>query len=160
MKRLFPAIALLLLISGCAARNKTVTNLPTNVTLAQVQNWDTAVADLDRFSTAITTARQTVISLNKQGVFPDGPQYIATLNGLGRADQLEVEAATFLKGVPNDWSQSTQSEFSAYVTQISAALSDIVKQGTVGIKNPTSQQQVVALISNAAAIIGIVLSLS
>lgn len=158
MKRLAILTLSLALLSGCAARVKNVTNLPPGVSLQQVQGWDTAVSDLDKFSTAVSSVRQAVISLNRQGVFPDGPQYTATLQGIAKADNIEIEAANFLKSVPNDWSQPTQQRFAAYASQIATALSDVTKNGTIGIKNTSSQQQVVALISNAAAIIGIILS--
>lgn len=160
MKRGFPALVLCIALCGCAARTKTVTNLPAGVTVQQVQSWDSAVADLDKFATAVSGVRQTVISLNQQGVFPDGPEYVATLNGIGKAAQLEVEAATFLKGVPNDWTQPTQQKFASYVAQIATSLNGIVKDGVPGIKNATSQQQVTQLVTNAAAIVGIVISLT
>jgi len=160
--RTFAPVVLLaaLVLCACAARVKTVTNLPLSVTVTQVQSWDTAVADLDKFSQAVSAAQSAVLQLHQQGVFPDGPEYIATLNGFGRAAQVRIEAANFLKGVPNDWSQNTQQTFASYAAQIAQALEDIVKTGTVGIKNANSQQQIVQLVSNAAAILQITLSLT
>lgn len=160
LKRYFTALILCLCLSGCAARVKTVTNLPAGVTVQQVQSWDSAVADLDKFATAVSGVRQTVTNFNKTGAFPDGPAYVATLQGIGKANQIEIEAAAFLKGVPNDWTQPTQQKFASYVAQIAAALNSTIKDGIPGIKNASSQQQVTQLITNAAAIVGIVISLT
>ena len=144
---------------GCAARAKNITGVPSGVTQAQVQNWDAAVANLQKIASVTTTLRQAVISLNKTGAFPDGPAYAGTLSGIGRIDELQIAAANFLQGVPNDWSATTQATVNGYVTQIQAILTDLISSGVVGIKNPQSQQQVTALIneigSAAAMIIGL-----
>jgi len=90
--------------AGCAARQKTITNLPAGVTLTQVQAWDSAVANLDKIASSTTAARQAIITLHTQGVIPDGVTYGKILTALAKIDQGEISAAAFLKAYPNTWS--------------------------------------------------------
>jgi hypothetical protein len=155
---LFPVCVVALVLCACAARVTTVTNLPPGVTVTQVQTWDTAVANLDKFSQSLTTVRQSVQAAHNSGAFPDGPEYTTVVNAIGRAAQVELEASKFLRGVPNDWSATTQQTFANYTAQIAQALEDAVKNGTTGIKNASAEQQVITAITNAAAIMGIALA--
>lgn len=157
---LLTLVALVALVAGCAARAKNVTNLPAGVTMTQVQNWDAAVANLQKIAATTSTLRQAVIALNKTGAFPDGPAYAATLDGIGKVDQLQIEAANFLQTVPNDWSLPTQQKVQAYVQQIQATLTDITTNGVAGIKDPASQSQISTLISNIGAAAAIIISLT
>lgn len=152
--------AIVAMVAGCAARAKDVTNIPAGVTQTQVQNWDAAVANLQKIAATTTTLRQAVISLNKTGAFPDGAAYAGTLSGIGRIDELQIAAANFLKGVPNDWSATTQETVNGYVTQIQAILTNLTSSGVVGIKNPQSQQQVTALINEIGAAAAIIIGLT
>src|SRR5579863_7525169 len=131
LKRCAVLLALVASLSGCAARAKNITNLPAGVTLAQAQSWDTAVADLDKFANSVSALRQSVIALNAQGAFPAGAAYTHTLQDIGKADQIEIEASNFLKTVPQDWSSSTQSQIENYTAQIAAVLVDMVQNGVV-----------------------------
>lgn len=148
------------IVAGCAARAKNITGAPSGVTQAQVQNWDAAVANLQKIAATTTTLRQAVIALNKAGAFPDGSAYAGTLAGVGRIDELQIAAAKFLSGVPNDWSATTQATVNGYVTQIQAILTNLTASGVVGIKNPQSQQQVTALINEIGAAASIIISLT
>lgn len=158
-------IAILLLavsMAGCAAKNTTVTNLPAGVTQAQVANWTNAVNDLQQAQSLTHGGVTTVIALNRQtpSVFPDGPAYAATLGGLGKAEQIEIQAATFLKTVPNNWSASTSSQVLTYSTQILAQLSTAQAQGAIGIKAPASVTAVTNIINQVVTLINLVKSLA
>lgn len=144
---------------GCAARVKTVTNLPAGVSNSEVVNWDAAIANLQKIATATSGARQAVISLNKSGVFPDGPAYATTLADIGKIDQVELTASNFLQGVPDNWGQSTQTQVSGYVSAIEAAVTDLTKNGTVGIKDSKSQSTVTAYAQQIGALVNFILSL-
>jgi len=154
------ACSLTVAIAGCAARVKTVTNLPAGVTQTQVQNWDAAVADLQKIASVTTSLRQSVISLNKAGVFPDGPAYADTITGIGKIDELQIEASNYLQSVPSDWSLPTQQKILAETQQIQAILTDMTNTGIVGIKDPASQSQVATLISNIGAAAALIISLT
>lgn len=147
-------------IAGCAARVKTVTNLPAGVTQAQVQKWDSAVADLKTAAASTSSLRQAVEGLNKQGILPDGPAYTAILTDIGKADELEADAATFLQSVPNDWSLSTQNKVQAYMQQIQVLLTDMVNSGAVGIKDAAAQTNVTSLIKTVGDAVSLVISLT
>jgi hypothetical protein len=169
-RRFVLLLALSLALSGCAARTKNVTNLPTGVTQTQVQNWDTAVAKLHEIASTVSTLRQTVIGLNKttyvnaQGqtevVLPDGPNYASALRAIGKIDQLQISAANYLQGVPKNWGGSTQATVNGYIVGIQQAITDLVNQGTVGIKNSSSQSQVNQLIANLSATAQLILNLT
>lgn len=158
-----------LTLAGCAARQKAVTGLPAGVTETQAQNWDTAIANLDKIAQTVSTLRQTVIALNgvtvtdsqaTHKVIPDGATYAAILTGIGRVDQAQLDAVTYLKAQPQNWNATTQAKVKNDVTLIRAELQAIVSQQLVGIKNPNAQQQVQALITQlgtaAAAILALV----
>ena len=150
-------IGLLALTVGCATKNVTVTNTPTGVTSVQVDAWTSAINDLTQAQTFTHTALTTVVGLNRRLAFPDGPAYAATINGFGRAEQLEIEAAQFLKTVPNDWSQSTSTKILSYTNQILAQMQIALANGTVG--SPNSASTITDMIGQIVAVIKLVQSL-
>jgi len=152
-------MAAIMIFAGCAARIKTVTDLPAGVTLQQAQSWDSAVANLHKIATATSTLRQAVIALNKSGVFPDGPAYASTLNAIVKIDQLQLAASTLLRQAPQNFGAPVKAQVADYVQQISAQLSLLNTQGVTGIKNTSSQQQIAQLISEISAAVQLVLAL-
>lgn len=161
MRTMNVCAVLLLMVSlaGCAARQKNVTNLPPGVTLTEVQQWDQAVANLDKIASFTSTARQAVIASNKDGAFPDGPAYTTTLQSLGKVDEFQLAASTILKASPNTFSASTKLQVQTLLQQISQQLVTLNSNGVVGIKNPTTQQQVGSLLTNISAAVALILSL-
>ena len=157
-----------LLLDGCSARQKTVTNLPPGVTQGQAQSWDTAVANLDKIANSTSTLRQAVIALNTatvtdaQGthkVIPDGATYAAILTSIGKIDQAEQDAVQYLRAQPQNWGISTQARIKNDVALIQAELSNITQQQLTGIKNSAAQQQVQGLISTIGNSALLILSL-
>lgn len=153
-------LALAFLLCGCAARVKTVTNLPAGVTQAQVQKWDSAVEDLKTAAASTSSLRQAVMQLNQQGILPDGSAYTAILTDVGKADSLEAQAAVFLQSVPNDWSLPTQTKIQAYMQQIQVLLTDMVNTGAVGIKDATAQTNITSLIKTVGDTVNLIISLT
>jgi hypothetical protein len=147
---------------GCAARQQTITALPTGVTQAQVQSWDTAVANLDKISQVTTTLRQAVIALNHANppVIPDGPVYAAILTSLGKIDAAQIDAANFLKAQPNNWGVSTQVKVQNDIALIQNELTAIVSQELVNIKNPSAVSQIDALVSQISSAAAIIIALA
>jgi hypothetical protein len=145
---------------GCAARQKNVTNLPAGVTQTQVQQWDTAVANLDKIAQSNTALRQAVIQLRGQGLIPDDKVYGVLLTAIGKIDQAEVSAAAMLKAYPNTWTPGLAAQIQQYTAIISAQLTAITQSGLAGIKNPNSQQQVSQLITEITTALNLVLTLS
>jgi nitrous oxide reductase accessory protein NosL len=160
MKKYLLALALsAALLTGCAARQSTITNLPVGVTQAQVQGWDSAVANLNKIAVANSGLRQAVIGLHNTNVFPSGSAYITTLTIIGKIDQIENAGTVYLQGVPKDWSVPTQTKIKDYMQQISALLQQLNSQGITGIKNASSQQQINTLISEITSSVTLILSL-
>lgn len=155
----------LTVLLGCAARQKNVTSLPSGVTQQQVQNWDTAVANLDKISQITSTLRQSVIALNNATVtdsggshriIPDGQAYASILNSIAKVDLAQMDAATFLRAQPKNWGASTQAKVKNDIALITAELQTITQQQLIAIKNPSAVgqlQQLIAQISSAAAVI-------
>lgn len=159
--RRFAVFAVLLsvfLLFSCSAQ-KTVTNLPPGVTQTQVQQWDSAVQDLQKISQLTTTLRQTVIALNKSGVIPDGKVYVAILTSLGKIDQAQIDASTFLQAQPKNWGASTQTKVQNDVALIQQELNTILQQQLAGIKDAGAQQQVSSLISEIAGAANLIVAL-
>jgi len=156
-------------LTGCAARQKQVTNLPANVTQTQVQNWDSAVANLDKIAQTVSALRQAVIQLNEttvtdstgtHKVLPDGSTYVAILTSIGKIDQLEIDASALLKAQPQNWSVDTQTKIKNDVALIQQELQTINTQQLAGIKNASAQAQVQQLITNLASLSALILTLT
>lgn len=161
-RRRFTIFALLvssLCFSGCAARQKNITNLPANVTQSQVQNWDTAVANLDKISTVTTALRQAVIGLRTQGLITDDKVYGAILTSIGHVTHLQEDAAYFLKAQPNNWGVDTQTKVKNDLALIQAELNALTQQQLVSIKNASAQQQVQQLIAEIGGAAALIISL-
>ena len=153
-------LTFVLLFSGCAGRQKTVTNLPPGVTQAQVNSWDSAVANLNKMAVSVSAVRQLVISLNKQGTFPDGAPYAVTLRSIGQINQLEIASVDYLKTVPNSWSTTTATTIKANMDTILAQIQTLNAEGVTGIKDQNSLTQVNTLITEITSLTNIVLSLA
>ncbi|MGH7836490.1 MAG: hypothetical protein ACREQC_01550 [Candidatus Binataceae bacterium] len=129
------------------------------MSVTAVENWDAAVANLQKVAAASSAARQAVEGLNKSGVFPDGHAYVRTLTDLGKIDQAQIAAANFLQTVPNDWGQSTQMQVQAYTQTIGALVNDLTANGTIGIKDAASQSTVKTSIDAITAAVKLILDL-
>jgi hypothetical protein len=144
---------------SCAARQKTVTNLPAGVTQTQVQQWDTAVANLDKIASTTSAVRQAVIAINQVQAIP-APYYGRILTALGKIDQAQISAAAMLKAYPNTWTPGLAAQLQQYLTIISAQLTSITQDGLAGIKDANSQKQITTLIAEITAAVNLVLTLS
>lgn len=154
-------IIALLAFTGCAAKT-TVTNLPANVTNAQVNNWINATADDQQAYTLTSGMLQTVVALNHMTppVIPSTTVYPATLTGIGRAIQAEVALAQFLKTVPNNWSSSTTVKVNAYTQQILAQLAAANSTGILNVKNPNTGAAISDTITNIIKLINTIQQLA
>ncbi len=160
IRRFFVVAVLALSMASCAARVKTVTNLPTNVTQKQAQDYDAAVASVDRISVVTTSLRTGLIQLNRDGIFPDGPEYAAAVTAVGKVDQLQISAATFLKSTtPDKFDASAKVRLGQYMSQISTEIQNINSAGLTGIKNPNSLNTINNLIGQVTGLVNLVLNL-
>src|SRR3974390_2095526 len=135
------ALAAAIAMTSCAARQSTITNLPAGVSQSQVQNWDSAVANIDRIVHTTSTIRSLVITLNQQGLLKDNATYITMLNGIAKVDQYQIAAAQFCQSVPNTWTDDTAGKVNQYTSLIGAALDQLAKDGAAGINDSSGQQQ-------------------
>jgi hypothetical protein len=158
-----------LCLTGCAARQKQVTNLPAGVTQAQVQNWDSAVANLDKIAQTVSTLRQAVITANQTMVtdssgthklFPDGPAYVAFLTSIGRIDQLEIDSSAMLKAQPQNWGVDVQTKIKNNMALMQQEIAAINSQGLIGIKSASAQAQVQQLTTNLSNLALLIVSLA
>jgi PBP1b-binding outer membrane lipoprotein LpoB len=160
MKRKILALCLgsSMIFAGCAARVKNVTNLPPGVTLQQAQNWDSAVANLHKIASVVSTLRQSLVDLHKGGVLSD-VYYSDALRIVGNIDRLELSAEIVLRGSPQNFSLSTKQQVGLYVQQISAEIQTLNAAGVTGIKNQKSLTTINTLLSDLTSIVGLILSL-
>jgi hypothetical protein len=161
-RKLFSSLWCLVLFftasAGCAVRQKNVTNLPAGVTLAQVQHWDSAVANLDKIAQANSAARKAIMGLSQQGVISEGPYYGKILTSLGKIDEFQLDAVQFLKAQPKNWSLSTQARVQNDLQLIQAEMQNVLRQQLVGIKNADKQKQFGALITEIGDLTAIILT--
>jgi len=147
-------------LAGCAARQKTVTNLPAGVTQSQAQKWDSAVANLDKIAQTVSTLRQAVIALNQQKLLPDGATYVSILTAIGKIDQAEIDASAFLKAQPQNWGVDAQTKVKNEIAIIQQEIAAINSQGLVGIKDQNAKNQVQQLVNNLSGLATVILSLA
>jgi hypothetical protein len=148
-----------LLLFGCAARVKNVTNLPPGVTLKEVQDWDAAVADLHKIAVTVSKAHQVLAELHEYGAATDD-YYVEAIRVIGHIDQLEISAETVLRNAPQHFGAGTRLQVQSYINQVATELQHLNSLGATGIKNPKSQDKVNQLLRECTAIVGLVLSLT
>jgi hypothetical protein len=156
--KLFLVATLVFSLSGCAARVKNVTNLPPGVTLQQAQNWDSAIADLHKIASTVSSLRQALVDLHNAGMI-ENIYYSEALRMIGNIDRLELSAETILRQSPQNFSASAKQQVGIYVQEISAQIQALNAAGATGIKNPNSLQTVNKLIGDLTAVVGLILSL-
>lgn len=130
LRSLSAVLILAVMLGGCA-NHTVVTALPPGVTQTQVNAWTTAVNDLKTISDATHAIQVGVITANRNGLFPDGNAYAATVTAIGRADALELQATQFLQSVPNNFGQPIQTQLMNFTTQIISQLQSA--SGQLGI---------------------------
>jgi hypothetical protein len=165
MKRTFLALCLTssLLFTGCAARVKNVTNLPPGVTVQQAQTWDTAVANLHKIASTVSTFRQTLTDLHA-AQYDGAPvlsdvYYSEALRVIGNIDRMELSAEGALRQSPQNFSLTAKQQVSIYMGQITSDIQSLNAAGATGIKNPKSLQDVNKLLGEVSGIVALVLSL-
>src|ERR1700760_3738861 len=89
-----------LLVGGCAARVKTVTNLPSGVSSDEVRDWYGAVGVLDNISQVNHSLFVVMSGLHDSGVWTDEASYLVALKAAGRIDVVELSTANFLQTQP------------------------------------------------------------
>jgi hypothetical protein len=146
------AIALSMAMIGCAARQSTITNLPTGVTQTQVQKWDTAVKDLTTIANTVSTARQSILYL----CTTEAPGATTTLiptaackaiaTDFGKIDNIEIAAAGFLEGVPKTWNQTIATQVNQWTSQIAALLIDITAN-VASISNQSTVAEITGFVT-------------
>lgn len=158
--RVFVLSASLAGMAGCSARVQHVTDLPAGVTEAQAKSWDAAVANLHKISATTTTLRQAVIAARNAGGFPSDEYYAAALQGIARVDQIELAAAQMLQQQPKAFGQPQKQQIALYASMITQEAEKLNAAGATQIKNPDSQQQINALLSDLANTVKIILGLA
>lgn len=136
--RIVGILILCLALTGCAAKT-TVVNTPAGVTSDQVAKWKSAAENLDTVQRITHAALVSAIALNHSGVIPDSPEYGLAIQSIGHAEQLEIEAAKFLKTVPNDWALPTQRKIQDSINQILAQLTAAQATGVLHVADATGK---------------------
>jgi hypothetical protein len=162
-KLLAISLALSSVTWGCAPRVKNVTNLPPGVSLSQAQTWDTAVANLHKIASTVSTFRKTLTDLHT-AMFNGGPVlsdefYADALRTIARIDQAELSAEAVLRQTPQNFTASAKQQVGALVQQISTELQHLNTTGATGIKNPKSLTEVNNLLGEISSIVALILAL-
>ncbi len=155
-------ITLIFLVLGFASscRHQAIVNLPTGVSNAQVNNWVNTTNSLKDVQSATHGVLTAAVDLNHSGVISNNDKYVAALGALGRANQIEVEFAQFLKTVPNDWSLPVKTKAAAYTQQILTQLGAANDSGVLNVKNPKTGQSLSDSIGAAIRVLKLILQLS
>jgi hypothetical protein len=153
-------LAGIMVLSGCAARVKNVTDLPPDVTLVQAQQWDTAVANLHKIAVSTSTLRKIAIDLNKQGVLPDGPAYSSILTAIAKVDRLQLADEGFLRQAPHNFGAPVKAQIAADSQTIADLMTPLIASGTLDVKDTATKTQLTQLFSEIAAAAQLSISLT
>ena len=160
LSRIFLSLTLIVFcLEGCAPRVGTVANTPPGVTQPQVQNWYAATGAFTKIADVDHQILAGVVGFHDSGLWSDTGSYEISLRALGRIEQIQIEAATFLKTVPDDWSKSTREKIQTYTNEMSAEIQKVNASGATGIKNPDSLATINALIADLTKTANLVLTL-
>ena len=159
MRKTFAVLALSLSLAGCAARVKTVTDLPAGVTQKQAQDYDAAVRYLHEMASVTSSLRQAVIGVHDAKAFASDDAYVAMLQGLGRIDQIQLAASQMLRQAPQAFGQPQKQQIELYMQLATNEVQKLNSAAALNVKNTQSQQQLNDLISNLANLVKITLAL-
>jgi hypothetical protein len=149
----------LALMFGCAARVKTVSNLPPGVTQKQAQDWDTEVATLGKVATATSALRQAVIGLERAGAFPDTVAYVKALQSVAKIDQAELAASAYLKEQPQYFGVTQKQKVQGLLNDIGAQIQGLNLETLVGIKDAEQQKTLSKTVGELVSLVNIALAL-
>jgi len=147
-------------LAACSARVKNVTDLPTDVTHQQAQNWDAAVRNLHEMATMTSSIRQAIIGLRNAGAFPNNDAYAAALQGVARIDQIQLAASDLLKQQPQAFGQPQKQQIAIYMNLITGEIEKLNAAGATGTKNPDTVKQFNDLLTNLSNLVKITLALA
>lgn len=154
----FVSIGAFMLTAGCGPRVKNVTALPPGVTQAQAQQWDAAVANLDKIATLTSSLRQSLTAIHTNQLIPDA-EYGRALTILGQINNAQIAAAGVLNQTPKNFGAAAKTQVVGYTNSIAAALQDLTGVGATGIKDANSLKTVNSLLAEATAAVNLILQL-
>lgn len=137
--------ALIVSMSGCGAKREIV-NVPQGVSPSQVNAWYDAAQATRAISEVTRVAAEGVVRLNRQGVFPDGYEYRATVTVIKGIADTGSEAVAFLQSVPDTWTEDVQVRMVVYVNQMFALADRANNAGILHIKNAEARRTFSAII--------------
>jgi hypothetical protein len=155
---LLGAGALAYVLAGCAPRVKNVTNLPTGVTLAEVQAWDSEVAALQKIATVNSSVRQGIIAMEQAGVFPDTATYVHALQATAKIDLAELTAVSFLRQTPQHFGVSERAKVQAILADIGTQVMALNTQTLAGIKDSATKTALSTFVADLTAAMNLALS--
>lgn len=122
---------------GCANKHKnlTVTGLPPNVSQVEVQKYYTAVGVSKTLATNTDNLMDSVILLNRNGVFPDGEPFAATIRALTEMGKAGKETDEFLATAPQYFGTAQKDKIYKMTLLAADKLSIVETQTTIGIKS-------------------------
>lgn len=153
---------LLLAISGATfitvgCHKVTVTNAPPGVVPTEVAAWYQATGAVKTWSDASLALTNAAIDLHTS--FPSEAAYQSTLQGLGKENQIGLQAAMFLQTVPQNFDATASGKLSGFLSQGLSALSDATAVGLLQIKNPQTQAAVTESITSLQTSLKIIFGL-
>ena len=155
-------LALVSILPGCAGRKITVTNLPPNVTQAQVQDWVSAANDLKQAQQITHNLQRAVMALriatdaDGKPVLPTSV-YAKALQITARLSVAEIKFGRFLQGVPaKDFSASTKTAALNFTNDILGLIQELNSSGITYIKNPGTLATINNFIAEIRAIIVVI----
>lgn len=134
-------LAFTLVVPACNKKT-VVTNTPTGVSSAVVMNWYTAVGVTGTIAKTGKDLTDTLILLNRNGVFPDGPQYAGTLEAVGRIAQAGLRADAALRSAPNSFGKPQKDVLLELGQDVSRELQTAQGMAMIGVKTPQAQASV------------------
>jgi hypothetical protein len=140
-------IAVLLVTVDACHKKQNITNVPPGVSTNEVQSWYTATGVLQTVADTGDKGLDLVISLNRQGVFPDSPAYKQTIQSFKAIGQLGLDTKKAMEEAPQKFGQPQRDQLGDFSNKVSAELQKLTSSGLVGVKDPDSQKKITTFIN-------------
>lgn len=134
-------LAVVLVAAGCGAPTR-ITKVPSNVSQRAVESWYLTVGALGVIADATRDTTRLLVTLRREGVIADGPEYVQALDVLGRIAQAGVIAAGALRRAPERFEESVAAQMLGVADDLLAGIEKAGGAGLLRIRDPGAAQKV------------------
>lgn len=134
-------VAILIFTTGCGGKQIQVTNLPPNVSQAEVSNWYRATGAISVIADQTLILTDAAISLNREGVLK-GAAYDAVLTTLGKVSQAGIHVRNVLYQQPEYFGTPAAQKIRPLFNAITDELQKANIEGLLGVASQETRAKI------------------